>query len=124
MKGNPGVWFEIYVQDMARARKFYESVFQITLQELSSTVPGMNMLTFPSQQDGYGCGGALVKMDGAPSGVSSTIIYFPCQDCAEEERRAATAGGKIHRPKMAIGKYGYISLVYDTEGNMIGLHTM
>ncbi len=124
MNGNPGVWFEIYVQDMARARKFYESVFQITLQELSSPVPGIEMLTFPSQQERYGCGGALVKMEGAPSGGSSTLIYFPCEDCAQEESRAAVSGGKVHRPKMAIGKYGYISLVCDTEGNMIGLHTI
>ena len=28
MKPNPVVWFEIYVQDMARARKFYETVLQ------------------------------------------------------------------------------------------------
>ena len=26
MKHNPVGWFEIYVQDMPRARKFYESV--------------------------------------------------------------------------------------------------
>ena len=26
MKGNPVRWFEIYVQDMARARAFYEAV--------------------------------------------------------------------------------------------------
>ncbi len=27
MTGNPVVWFEIYVQDMSRAQKFYETVF-------------------------------------------------------------------------------------------------
>ncbi len=34
MKPNPVVWFEIHVQDMARARKFYEAVFQCQLETL------------------------------------------------------------------------------------------
>ncbi len=35
----------------------------------------------------------------------------------------AGAGGRIHRPKMSIGEYGFISLGYDTEGNMFGMHS-
>lgn len=31
MDHNPVGWFEIYVKDMDRARKFYESVFQVSL---------------------------------------------------------------------------------------------
>lgn len=38
--------------------------------------------------------------------------------------RAVEAGGQIHKPKMSIGQYGYIALVVDTEGNMIGLHSL
>lgn len=41
-----------------------------------------------------------------------------------EANRAAQAGGKICQPKMAIGQYGYIALIEDSEGNMIGLHSM
>jgi len=32
MANNPVVWFEIYVQDMARAKKFYEAVLQVKLE--------------------------------------------------------------------------------------------
>jgi predicted enzyme related to lactoylglutathione lyase len=32
--------------------------------------------------------------------------------------------GFIHRPKMPIREYGQIVLAADTEGNMIGLHSM
>jgi len=35
-----------------------------------------------------------------------------------------SAGAKVHRSKMSIGEYGHIALVYDSEGNMIGLHSM
>jgi predicted enzyme related to lactoylglutathione lyase len=34
MNSNPVAWFEIYVQDIDRAKRFYESVFQATLQKL------------------------------------------------------------------------------------------
>jgi len=34
------------------------------------------------------------------------------------------AGGSIKDDKMSIGQYGFIALVYDTEGNLIGLHSM
>jgi predicted enzyme related to lactoylglutathione lyase len=32
MQNNPVGWFEIYVQDGARAKKFYESVFKTKLE--------------------------------------------------------------------------------------------
>ncbi|TAK49816.1 MAG: VOC family protein [Xanthobacteraceae bacterium] len=124
MTGNPCVWFEIYVQDMNRAKRFYEAVFKVSMQKLNSPSQEMEYWTFPSEQTSYGSGGALVKMDGMSAGGASTTVYFQCNDCAVEEARAKEAGGRIHRSKMSIGEYGHISLVYDTEGNMIGLHSM
>lgn len=122
MKNNAVGWFEIYVQDIDRAKSFYESVFQLKLDKLDS--PGMEMWTFPMDMNLYGAGGALVKMDGFPSGGNSVLIYFTCEDCSIEENRAAKFGGRIQQNKMAIGEYGFISLIFDTEGNMIGLHSM
>ena len=71
-----------------------------------------------------GSSGALVKMEGVPSGGMGTIPYFRCDDVAVEQARVEKAGGKIHKPKFSIGQYGFISLIADTEGNMIGLHSM
>jgi predicted enzyme related to lactoylglutathione lyase len=122
MKHNPVNWFEIYVQDMARARKFYESVFQLKLEKINN--PEVEMWNFPMEVGRFGAGGALVKMKGVHSGGNSTIIYFICNDCAVEAGRVITSGGRIHKPKMSIGEYGFIALAYDTEGNMIGLHSM
>lgn len=122
MANNPVVWFEIYVQDMERAKKFYESVFQVSLVALES--PGMEYWSFPMQENSTGASGALVKMEGCTSGGGSTLVYFACADCAVEAGRAAANGGKIFKEKFAIGQYGFIALVYDTEGNMIGLHSM
>lgn len=123
MKGNPVGWFEIYVQDMERARKFYESVFEVKLQRLNS--PALEMWAFPGTQSTYGTPGSLVKMQGVPpSRGLGTMVYFMCDDCATEEARVAKFGGRVERRKMGIGEYGFISIAVDTEGNMFGLHSM
>ena len=119
---NPVGWFEMYVDDMARAQAFYEAVFQVRLEPLEGGGPAM--LAFPSSPTQYGAGGALVHMPGFMAGGNSTLVYFSCADCAVEEARAVQAGGRVQRPRMSIGAYGFISLVIDTEGNMLGLHSM
>ena len=125
MSPNPVRWFEIYVQDMNRAKKFYESVFEAKLERLNSPEhPELEMWSFPMQMNAPGSAGALVRMQGVPSGGNSTLVYFGCDNCAVEEARVVKSGGKIHKNKMSIGQHGFISLVYDTEGNMFGLHSM
>jgi uncharacterized protein len=117
-------WFELYVQDMERAKAFYQNTFQVTLERLDS--PGMELWAFmnPAGMDTPGCPGALVRMEGKDSGVGGTIVYFSCEDCAVEAARAVQNGGAIQKEKMSIGEYGFIALALDTEGNMIGLHSM
>jgi predicted enzyme related to lactoylglutathione lyase len=119
---NPVSWFEIYVQDMARAKAFYAAVFGVEFTRIGDG--HIEMWGFPMRPDGYGASGSLVHMPGFASGGNSVLVYFHCEDCAVEERKAAGAGGRIQRAKMSIGQYGHISLVFDTEGNMIGLHSM
>lgn len=122
---NPVCWFEIYVNDMSRAKKFYETLLQLQLTQLSDpNDTTMEMWTFPSDMQQYGATGSLVKMDGIAAGGNSTIIYFSSEDCAIEEARIETAGGKIHQAKMAIGEHGHIVLGVDTEGNVFGIHSM
>jgi hypothetical protein len=122
MTANAVSWFEIYVQDMPRARAFYEKVFDRKLDRLVSG--DLEMWAFQGAMDKYGSGGALVRIPGVPSGGMGTIVYFECEDCAVEGARVAGAGGRIHREKMSIGQYGFIVLAVDTEGNMFGLHSM
>ncbi|QHE87258.1 VOC family protein [Hydrogenophaga sp. BPS33] len=122
MKANPVGWFEIYVQDAAKARAFYEKVLGTQLAALPGT--DIEMWAFPMAQGASGAAGALVKMDGFPSGGNSTLVYFACDDCATEEARVVANGGRVEKPKFSIGEYGFITLAIDTEGNMFGLHSM
>ena len=122
MTTNPVMWFEIYVEDMERAKNFYENVFQTKLEKLNS--PAVELWAFPMVKDGVGCSGALVKMPGFASGGNSTLVYFNCDDGAVEAARVLKAGGRIQRKKFSIGEYGFIALAIDTEENMFGLHSM
>ena len=125
-KYNPVGWFEIYVEDMDRAQKFYEEVFRTELVNLADpTDQSMKMMAFPfSMEDLPGASGTLVWQEGMPSGGNSTIIYFSSLDCSVEEGRVEAAGGKVLQQKMSIGEHGFMSLMEDTEGNTVGIHSM
>ena len=130
MKGNPVVHFEIYVQDMERAKAFYEAVLEISLEKMPAPTAemDMDMWFFPMDKEtgmsSYGAGGMLVKMEGFASGGSGTLVYFGCDDCALQAARAAALGGSVFQEKASIGEHGFCALARDTEGNLIGFHSM
>ena len=130
MKSNTVVHFEIYVQDMNRAKAFYEAVLGIKMEKMPAPTAelDMDMWVFPMDKEtgmnAYGAGGMLVKMDGFPSGGNGTLVYFGCDDCAVQATRAAENGGSLCREKTSIGEHGFFALAQDTEGNMIGFHSM
>ncbi len=118
-------WFEIYVQDMSRARKFYETVLDKRMEEAPiGDMEGFQMTFFPWVENAPNAAGALVKAKGVPSGGNSTMVYFTSEDCAVEESRVQNAGGKILKAKFPIGQYGFCSICQDTEGNAFGIHSM
>ena len=121
---NPVGWFEIYVNDMPRAVKFYETVLEKKLSKLDAPNGDLEMMSFPMEKDASGATGALCKMQGVTGGGNSTIVYFVSDDCAKDEARVAPAGGKVMKPKFSIGPYGFIMLAFDTEGNLFGVHSM
>jgi predicted enzyme related to lactoylglutathione lyase len=122
MSENAVRWFEIYVQDMPRAKTFYEAVLGVRLEKIEG--PDIEMWSFHGDQGRSGAGGALVHMPGVPSGGCSTLVYFGCEDCAVEESRVGPAGGRVERPKLSSGQYGFVTLAFDTEGNLFGRHSM
>ncbi len=130
MQSNPVVHFEIYVADMARAKAFYEAVFDTKLDKMPNPTPEveMDMWVFPMDKkagmSSFGAGGMLVKMDGFSPGSGGTLVYFACEDCAVQATRAAQYGGSIAQEKQSIGEHGFCAIVRDTEGNLIGLHSM
>ena len=121
---NTVTWFEIYVSDMPRAKEFYTTIFQRELNDIpmvNERHPEMEYAFFPSDAEQSGAAGALVKMAAAQPGVGGTLVYFATEEINSELSRVANAGGKVLRPKLQVPGGGFIALIQDTEGNMIGL---
>ena len=119
-------WFEIYTSDFSRAKKFYSEVFKCELTDLpvsNSSHAEMQYATFPDK-NGTGAAGALVKIKEAKPGHGGTLVYFDSEEINAELSRVEAAGGKILRSKFNTGEFGFIALIEDTEGNLIGLHSM
>jgi predicted enzyme related to lactoylglutathione lyase len=122
---NPFTWIEIYVENMNRAQKFYETVLQI--QMIPMQTPGefgdLEMLSFPYAEGEGNISGALCKTKDINPGTGGTLVYFTCEDCSIESSRVENAGGKVLQEKFPIGPHGFCSIAMDTEGNTIGFHS-
>jgi predicted enzyme related to lactoylglutathione lyase len=118
-------WFDIYVEDIDRAQAFYETVLDTTLAPMDdANDPSAKMRAFGDDFTSHGAGGALVKLEHTRPGPGGSMVYFSCDDCAVEEARVVAAGGSVVRSKFSIGDHGFVTIITDTEGNMIGLHSI
>ncbi len=123
---NPFTWVEIYVESMPRAVTFYEAVLKVKMAEMPMP-QGMDdflMVSFPWAEGKSNISGALVYTSMMKPGTGGTVVYFACDDCAEEVSRVEAAGGQVFKEKFSIGNYGFCGICMDTEGNTIGFHSM
>jgi len=118
---NPVHWFEISVNDMDRARKFYERVLglELGLNQVESTL----MAWFPTTEGGAGSSGALLQSEGRAPSHDGTMIYFSVPDIEAVLARVEAAGGRTLTPKTDIGEYGFYAYFEDSEGNRVGVHS-
>src|SRR5262245_8847922 len=123
-------WFELYVTDFARARRFYETILKTPLQDPQTgsceegAKEGCQMAMFPFDM-ANGVGGSITKMKDITPGAGGTIVYLNVEgDLDGVLKRIPAAGGSVVRPRFSIGEHGFIALIKDTEGNCVGLHSM
>lgn len=118
---NPVNWFDINVSNLNNAKEFYETVFNIKLVDFP--IEFGKQSGFPFDPKGLNITGALVEKENFVPNNNNTVIYFESEDCTTEENLVEKAGGKIVRPKMSIGEFGFVSILMDRDGNTIGLHS-
>jgi uncharacterized protein len=116
-------WFEIAATDIKRATKFYETIFEITMEQME--VGGMKMAMFPSEGAAGTVGGALVESQmHKPSATGSFVYLNGNPNLQLVLDRVPRAGGKVTVPKTLITKeYGYMAFFTDTEGNTVAVHS-
>ena len=116
-------WFEVSVSDMARAKKFYEAIFSIKLEQVD--MMGMKMAMFPAESMNGKVSGALVEGPMHKPSADGAKLYFNGNpDLSVALGKVEAAGGKITMPKTHINdQVGYMAFFMDTEGNAVALHS-
>lgn len=115
-------WFEIPVLDIARAKEFYETIFEIKMESME--MEGMQYAMFPFNPEYSKVSGGLAQSPmHIPSSTGSIIYLNANPDLQIVLDRVERAGGKINMPKTDIGENGFMTFILDTEGNAIGLHS-
>jgi uncharacterized protein len=117
-------WFEIPAKDLARAKKFYETILGMTMIAAGGSQSAM----FPADwQHGEVGGGITVASGNEPSDKGAVVYLNGGADLGVILDRVEAAGGKVLMPKAKIpgmDDAGYIGMFLDSEGNKLGLHSM
>jgi uncharacterized protein len=116
-------WFEIPVENMERAKQFYQKIFCIEMDE--QTIMGMQMAFFPSEHGNGKVGGALVKSELHKSNTEGVLVYLNANpDVSLVLERIEEEGGVVLMYKtMLTAGAGFIAVFLDTEGNRMALHS-
>ena len=114
-------WFEIPVEDMCRAKAFYEAVLGV---EFTPNPRGnVDMAFFPMEQKIPGANGSLVKAEFYIPSHFGTLVYFTVKDIEMTQELINAPGGQALMGKAGSGEYGFIAHFEDCEGNRVALHS-
>ncbi|MFZ4715438.1 MAG: VOC family protein [Bacteriovoracaceae bacterium] len=116
---NIGTYFEIPVNDLERAIKFYSYVFDCDFSK--DVIHGNEMAFFAFDDKGPGITGALVKGEIYKPSISGTLIYLSTSNIEEALRKAKEKGGEVLFPKTDVPNYGSVAEFKDSEGNRTAL---
>ncbi|MCI0381513.1 MAG: VOC family protein [Chlamydiae bacterium] len=115
------IHFEIPVDDLKRAKKFYKDIFNWQLEDTNMdytvvrTVPVDEK--FMPKEAGAINGGMFKRT----KEVKAPVVAINVNSIDKYIKKVVAAGGKVVMPKIEIGKNGYYAYVSDTEGNVVGL---
>ncbi|MGD6802031.1 VOC family protein [Rossellomorea aquimaris] len=120
------VHFEIHVDEMERATKFYGTVFGWTFEDWTdfAGMPYMGAVT--GGEDQPGINGALMQRQGPPPEINQPMNGYACTmgvaDYDATEAKILENGGQVAMPKYALPGMAWQGYYKDTEGNIFGIH--
>lgn len=106
--------FEIPVDDMERAQKFYNGLFG---WEIASAGPTFQDY-FIIKTGGDGINGGMMKRSNPGQ---QPINYISVESVDESVKKVEELGGKVLMPKMPVMGMGWNAVCQDTENNGFGL---
>jgi predicted enzyme related to lactoylglutathione lyase len=116
------VHFEIPVDRMNRAQKFFKETFGWSI----NAIPGMGYAllgTTPTNAEGHptepgAISGGMLKRQ---KPVNQTVVTIHVASIDDADKRIKKNGGKVIRKKIPVGDMGFAAYFQDTEGNVLGL---
>lgn len=114
--GNPFVHAELNTTDVDKAKAFYGELFDWKLED----IPMDEGMIYTMIGVGEGTGGGMMKqmMPGAPSAWMS---YVGVDDIQAATKKANSLGGTILKDVTEVKGMGWLSILTDPTGALIGL---
>ena len=112
---NPFVHVELNTTDVDRAKAFYGKLFDWTLED----VP-MEQMTYTMIKVGEGTGGGILK-NPIPGAPSAWVAYTLVDDVKAATAKAVTLGAKVMKDVTEVMDMGWLSIIVDPTGAMLGL---
>jgi hypothetical protein len=114
--GNPFVHVELATSDIAKAKSFYQALFDWKLEDMDMAGGG----TYTLVQVGEGTGGGMMKhpMPGAPSGW---LAYVLVDDIGAMTAKVRSLGGTVMKDITEVPGMGRFAIFTDPTGAMLAL---
>lgn len=123
---NRVVHFEIQVDDLERAKKFYTDVFGWTYEKWMDEPAYWGIRTAPAGSEDKGIDGGFIDRRGPlpikGQAVNAYVCTLAVDDFDATALKIEKAGGSVALPKFAIPKMAWQGYFTDTEGNIFGIH--
>jgi len=118
-QNNRAVWFDIPVSDLDRAAVFYAAVLDVKVNREQFGDFDFCVL---AHEDGNG--GCLVPKADEIAANSGILLYLNVDGRIKDAvSKVESQGGQIVQSVHPIGPHGFRSIVLDSEGNRIALHS-
>ena len=114
---NPFVHVELNTTDVEKAKGFYTKLFSWKLEDMPMPEGSYTMINV-----GEGTGGGMMKqmIPGAPSGW---LAYVVVDDIAAATQKARSLGATVMKDVTEVMDMGWLSIIVDPTGAMLGLWT-
>ena len=112
---NPFVHVELNTTDVDKAKSFYGRLFDWQMEDVEMGPTGRYTMIKTE-----GTGGGIMKhpMPGAPS---SWLAYVEVEDVAASTQKAKSLGAKIVKDVTEVPEAGWLSIISDPTGAVLGL---
>ena len=114
-------WLDIPVKDLDRASLFYERI--LSQKIIRKKYEAGEYAYFGHSKEGE-VGACLILSDTMVPRKDGFLPYFNVDERHKEaEESVEENGGTILQTKHSMGEYGFRTIILDTEGNRIALHS-